>query len=42
MGISPVLAKGAIRFSLGRGNTEAEIDLTIRTLAELVPRLSND
>jgi len=32
MGTDPVLARGAIRFSLGRETTEAEIDIVIETL----------
>jgi cysteine desulfurase len=34
MGIPPELSRGAIRFSLGRETTEAEIDLVIRALRE--------
>jgi cysteine desulfurase len=39
MGCTPQEATGAIRISLGIGNTEAEIDRTIAVLAETVPRL---
>lgn len=34
MGVPPVIAQGSIRFSLGRGNTEEEVE---RVVAELVP-----
>ena len=39
MGISRMLAKGAIRISLGRGNTQEEIDKVIEILSKLVKRL---
>ncbi|MHC5036613.1 MAG: cysteine desulfurase NifS [Planctomycetota bacterium] len=39
MGRRPDLAQGSIRFSLGRDNAEEEIDFTVETLAEVVPRL---
>ena len=39
MGVPPRLARGTVRFSLGRGNTAAEIDATIAALAQGVPRL---
>ena len=32
MGIDPALARGAIRFSLGRETTEAEIDTVVEKL----------
>jgi cysteine sulfinate desulfinase/cysteine desulfurase-like protein len=42
MGVDPVLAKGTIRFSLGKGTSEADIELatgravaTVRRLREL-------
>ncbi len=34
MGADPALARGAIRFSLGRGTTEGEIDTVIKKLKE--------
>ncbi len=43
MGVSERLAQGAIRFSLGRFNTEAEIDLVISKLiaaVELIRKIS--
>lgn len=39
MGVGPLLAKGSIRFSLGRENTEAEINTVIETTAAAVERL---
>jgi len=39
MGCTPEEATGAIRISLGIGNTEAQIDRTIAVLAETVTRL---
>ena len=39
MGISPDLAAGSLRLTMGHGNTEAEIERTLETLHELVPRL---
>ena len=39
MGSTPEEATGAIRISLGIGNTEAQIDRAIAVLAETVPRL---
>ena len=39
MGVEPRLAQGTIRFSLGHGSTEEEIDQTIETMAEIVPKL---
>jgi cysteine desulfurase len=39
MGRAPEVAHGAIRFSLGRGNTEEEIDRAIDAVAEAVARL---
>jgi len=37
MGVPPDLARGAIRFSLGRTTTAEEIDLVVRRLREVVP-----
>jgi cysteine desulfurase len=34
MGTDPALARGAIRFSLGRETTEAEIDIVIDKLKQ--------
>jgi len=39
MGIGPEQAHGAIRFSLGRGTTEDEVDTTIKALVEVVGKL---
>lgn len=39
IGLRPELAHGSIRFSLGMGNTEEEIDYTIEKVAEVVERL---
>lgn len=39
MGLAPELALASLRFSLGRANTEAEIDRVLAVLAELIPRL---
>ena len=39
MGIPVELAHGSVRFSLGRGNTAAEVDYTVESLAAIVARL---
>jgi cysteine desulfurase len=39
MGIDPVLARGAIRFSLGRDTCEADIDYLFKVLPGIVARL---
>jgi len=39
MGVEPALAHGSVRFSLGRGNAEEEIDYTVKALKEIVERL---
>ena len=39
MGIHPAVAQGSIRFSLGRENTEADVDTVIETLPPIVERL---
>lgn len=39
MGLDDTWAQGAVRFSLGRGNTEDEIDATINALTGLLSRL---
>ena len=41
MGVPDALARGAIRFSLGRDNTEDEVDQVIDIVAEMVARLKN-
>lgn len=42
MGLSRDLALGAVRFSLGRWTTEAEIDQAVVLLAEQVSQISAD
>ncbi|MEK7851851.1 MAG: cysteine desulfurase NifS [Deltaproteobacteria bacterium] len=39
MGLSPENAHGSLRFSLGRDNTEEEIDFVIETLPKVVERM---
>jgi cysteine desulfurase len=39
MGLEPRLAQGTVRFSLGHGNTAAQIDQVVEALVEIVPRL---
>ena len=39
MGVEPALARGSIRFSVGRGNTDEEMDLAADALREIVPQL---
>jgi cysteine desulfurase len=39
MGLSPEVAHGSLRFSLGRDNTEEEIDFVIETLPKVVERM---
>ena len=39
MGMTPERAYGSIRFGIGRGNTEAEIDRTIEEIARAAARL---
>ncbi|MEW6041060.1 MAG: cysteine desulfurase NifS, partial [Elusimicrobiota bacterium] len=36
MGIDPVIAQGSIRFSLGRDNTEEDIDYVVKVLPQIV------
>jgi cysteine desulfurase len=38
MGLGPVVAQGSLRFSLGRSNTEEDIDLVVQALVEVVAR----
>ena len=40
MGVDPKIAHGAIRFSLSRFTTAAEIDRAVEVLAEVIPRVS--
>lgn len=39
IGVEPVTAHGAIRFTLSRMNTEKEIDYTLEVLPEVVEKL---
>ena len=39
MGIDPKIAHGAIRFSLSRFTTAAEIVCVVEVLAEVIPRV---
>jgi cysteine desulfurase len=39
LGVDEPAAHGSIRFGLGRGNTEAEVDRVVQILGEAVPRL---
>jgi cysteine desulfurase len=39
MGVRPAVAQGSIRFSLGRGNTAADVDTVLETLPPIVERL---
>lgn len=39
MGVKPEITQGSIRFSLGEGNTEEEVDYCISILPEIVKRL---
>lgn len=39
MGVHPATAQGSIRFSLGRGNTEEDIDYVLRVLPPIIKRL---
>ena len=39
MGVRPAVAQGSIRFSLGRGNTAADVDTVVETLPPIVERL---
>jgi cysteine desulfurase len=36
MGLDPALAKGALRMSLGLGNTQADVDVALKALQEIV------
>jgi len=39
MGMHPAVAQGSIRFSLGRANTEADVDYVLETLPPIIERL---
>jgi cysteine desulfurase len=39
MGIDPILCQGAIRISLGRGNTEEDIDYALDVFPQVVQKL---
>jgi cysteine desulfurase len=39
MGVKPELARSSIRFSLGKDNTDADVDYTLEILPEIVNRL---
>ncbi|MEW5814075.1 MAG: aminotransferase class V-fold PLP-dependent enzyme [Spirochaetota bacterium] len=38
-GVGPELAHGSIRFSLGRGNTEQEVDYVVEKLSQIIKRI---
>jgi cysteine desulfurase len=40
MNVPYTAAQGSIRFSLGRYNTEADIDTTLRVLPEIIDKLA--
>ena len=39
MGVAPAIAQGSIRFSLGKDNTEEDIDYVLEVLPEIISRL---
>jgi len=39
MGVAAAVMQGSLRFSLGRDNTEEEIDSAVESLTEIVQRL---
>jgi len=39
MGVAPEMARGAVRLSLGAGNTPGEVESFLKTLAKTVARL---
>jgi cysteine desulfurase len=39
LGVHPAVAQGSIRFSLGKGNTAADVDYVLQTLPPIVERL---
>jgi len=39
MGVAPAVAQGSIRFSLGKDNTEEDIDYVLEVLPEIISRL---
>jgi cysteine desulfurase len=39
LGVEDEIARGSIRFSFGKENTEAEVDYTIAVLVQAVERL---
>jgi cysteine desulfurase len=39
MGVEPALAQGSIRFSLGRENTDEDIDYVLEKLPPIIERL---
>jgi cysteine desulfurase len=41
MGISPEIAQGSIRISLGRENTEEDVDYTVNVLENVISKLRN-
>ena len=42
MGIEPAVAKGSVRFSLGRDNTERDVDYVLEVLPGIVARLQEN
>jgi cysteine desulfurase len=39
MGLPPAIAHGSLRFSLGRGTTDQDVDYVLEVLPEIVERL---
>jgi len=39
MGVAPAVARGAVRFSLGAGNTAEQVDGFLKALAAVAQRL---
>jgi len=39
MGVDPAVAQGSVRFSLGKGNTEGDVDFVLENLPKIVEKL---